>query len=1179
MKLKRLTLQGYKTFAAKTEFVFDEMITAVVGPNGSGKSNLADAVRWVLGEQSYGALRGKRTTDMIFAGSQSRARAGMAQAILTLDNGDGWLPIDYAEVEIGRRAHRSGENEYLLNGQQVRLREITDLLATSGLAERTYTIIGQGLIDQALSLRAEERRALFEEAAGVSHYKARRAETLRQLEETQRNLQRVLDILAEIKPRLGSLKRQAQRTKAYDQVAADLRHLLRAWYGYQWEAARRAVREQRVVAAEAEQLWQAAHDHLTAAQERLAGQRRQNYDLQRQVNERQTALDTLRPQLNQAGRQVAILKERRQQVEKQLAEIEQDAAALGEQQTVAQAAHQQAAAELQAAQAELSGWQERWALFKSSLETQQGEIDRARQSLSQLERQRQERQTKLAQAQGYAAQLKEREREKEREGEKEGEAEQLEEKIGQAERAVTAAQAALAEWQAKRPALRGERQQLNEELRLARPASAEAGRQVQALEREIAGLEARRELLEQMRQPAVPKTLRVPLVGQLATLLTIPEMYQTALEAALAARLGTLVTADERGLWQLVHSDHAARSLWVAAADQVQPPPSPATPEHPAVIGWASEIIGCAEEVRPVAQLLLGQVLLVRQAQAAFQLARTLPPGALAVTLDGFVAHAGGLVSLNGHDPQASLLARERAWRESAAALEDKRAQRAQAQAEADRQQAEVRRLQKALDQLNEEERQISQGEQAAGQRLNQAQRDLERLRQQQTYQERERANQAAERQRLAERMSQTEKEMEGHQAALVQLETAVAAARAALQQLPAVEAEQQRQSWRQQLQAAEALVAGRQAAADSRRATRQQIEGQLARLQLRRQELQKQLAQSDWEVETERWRALQAQRDQLEAELRPLQAQWQLSQQEQQTIENEAAAGQKQAHELEGRLTQARITLNQKESALATLLERIRAELGLVDLAFDEDQTGQSPLPLTEVVEQLPAVTELPEDIEENVQRLRTQLHRMGAINPGAPREYEETQQRYDFLSQQVDDLQKTENHLRQIIGELDGSTARAFGETVEQVNVVFGAMFRRLFGGGSARLTLTEPEDLTQSGVDIVAQLPGRRQQGLALLSGGERSLTAAALIFALLKVSPTPFCILDEVDAMLDEANVGRFRDALAELSQKTQFIVITHNRGTVQAAQTVYGISMGQDSASQVISIKPEEYARE
>ncbi|MFZ1399496.1 MAG: AAA family ATPase [Candidatus Promineifilaceae bacterium] len=252
MRLKKLVLQGYKTFASKTEFLFDEGITAIVGPNGSGKSNIADAVRWVLGEQSYSTLRGKRTTDMIFAGSQSRPRAGMAQAILTLDNSDGWLPIDYSEVEIGRRAHRSGENEYILNGQKVRLKDITDLLATSGLAERTYTIIGQGLVDQALSLRAEERRALFEEAAGINHYKSRRAETLRRLQETQRNLQRVHDILAEIRPRLASLKRQATRAQNYEQISVDLQNLLRIWYGYRWEVAKKEIRRARETAVSAE---------------------------------------------------------------------------------------------------------------------------------------------------------------------------------------------------------------------------------------------------------------------------------------------------------------------------------------------------------------------------------------------------------------------------------------------------------------------------------------------------------------------------------------------------------------------------------------------------------------------------------------------------------------------------------------------------------------------------------------------------------------------------------------------------------------------------------------------------------------------------------------------------------------------------------------------------------------
>jgi chromosome segregation protein len=230
-------------------------------------------------------------------------------------------------------------------------------------------------------------------------------------------------------------------------------------------------------------------------------------------------------------------------------------------------------------------------------------------------------------------------------------------------------------------------------------------------------------------------------------------------------------------------------------------------------------------------------------------------------------------------------------------------------------------------------------------------------------------------------------------------------------------------------------------------------------------------------------------------------------------------------------------------------------------------------------VVDQLPTVTELPTDIEESIHNYRGQMQRMGAINPDAPEEYEQTQERFDFLTQQVEDLNETERQLREVIAELDELTSKAFAETVVKVNEVFGETFTQLFGGGAARLVLTDPDDLTVSGVDIIARLPNRREQGLGLLSGGERSLTAAALIFSLLKVAPTPFCIMDEVDAALDEANVNRFRELLRELSLKTQFVVITHNRGTVQAAQTIYGISMGADSTSQSISIKPEDYLKQ
>jgi chromosome segregation protein len=434
MKIKKLVLQGYKTFATKTEFLFDEGITAVVGPNGSGKSNIADALRWVLGEQSYSSLRGKRTVDMIFAGSQSRARAGMASAILTLDNSDGWLPIDYTEVEIGRRAHRSGENEYILNGQKVRLKDVADLLATSGLAERTYTIIGQGLVDKALSIRAEERRALFEEAAGIMHYKNRRAETLRRLEDTQHNLQRVHDILNEIRPRLSSLKRQATRAQNYEQVLADLRHLLRIWYGFKWEQTKRDMRHAREVAVTAETAWKGGRHKLLVQQTNADDLRRQVSRLQQRLEEMQNQRDDLREQLSKVRREAAILTERQAAIQRQLAEIEQELPQIQSQQTAAQTELNAAMADLQAAQADYTQTQSELKQFNSGFQAQQKEIDHWQTEVRQLEQQQRGVQTKLAQAQGQVTQLQERlaeSEEREDKGEGREELVTVETKIGE----------------------------------------------------------------------------------------------------------------------------------------------------------------------------------------------------------------------------------------------------------------------------------------------------------------------------------------------------------------------------------------------------------------------------------------------------------------------------------------------------------------------------------------------------------------------------------------------------------------------------------------------------------------------------------------------------------------------------------------------------------------------------
>ena len=553
-----------------------------------------------------------------------------------------------------------------------------------------------------------------------------------------------------------------------------------------------------------------------------------------------------------------------------------------------------------------------------------------------------------------------------------------------------------------------------------------------------------------------------------------------------------------------------------------------------------------------------------------------LPRGFLAVAPDGFVVHAGGLVEVPASDPQQSIVAREEAWRAAQEELQAKRKRLEKLQAVVSVQQSDIEKQEKLLAQYNREEQQIARLLYEAEQELNQSQRDLDRTRQRRDFLEHQQVLRGQEVVRLEARVSAVSITIDEQRQEVIRLNDALSEARMHLQELPVAEAEHQRRSRRQEIEAARTIVAGRQAVLESRRATLQQIDAQMRRLRERLHRFRREQEELDLSEAQQALDVLNEEIEKIDAQLTPLNEERQRLQEALSELEDDVGREQRKAHDLETQFTQMKVALSQRENELEGLVERIRADLGLVSLDFDEEQGGQTPLPMSELVESLPEVTDLPGDIDLTIQDYRGQLHRIGSVNPDAPLEYEQTLERFDFLTQQIEDLTRTEKRLRRVIAELDDLTSRAFAETVDKVDGIFSELFERLFGGGSAQLVLTEPDDLTISGVDIICRLPNRRQQRLGLLSGGERSLTATALIFALLKVAPPPFCVMDEVDAMLDEANVNRFRSVLRDLSQHSQFIVITHNRGTVQAARTVYGISMGTDSASQVISIRPEEY---
>ena len=1029
MRLKRLELQGYKSFADRTEFVFPTGITAIVGPNGSGKSNIADAIRWALGEQSLRLLRGKTTGDMIFSGSGRRARAGMAQVLLTLDNGDGWLPVDFAEVTLGRRAYRSGESEYLLNGNRVRLRDLMDLLAESGLAQRTYTVIGQGLVDMALSLQPQERRALFEEAAGISVYRARREEAAAQLDETERNLDRVRDLLSEIAPRLKRLEEQMARFQEYERVSGYLKQLQRAWYGYHWGQAQQALQAAQARARAAEEALAARQAEADAVAARLADLRHRQTELRNDLRDAYRRVADLHERMDAAQRELAALTERSRLLEAREKELEGEMEPLQAQETAQ-------AERVRAAQAQEAELRERVAAQEARVAAMEAELARLRHQVREQAAQRDRIEAELRALRARRAELEK----------------------------------ALAETRALQARLEAE-----QEL-LAR------------MRDEMAGLAEGTRRLLQARLPGV--------IGLVSQILRVPPEWERAVEAALGSRLQAVIVED----WETVRAARRAlgengRAILLPLA---RPHPSPAACGETAGGGVrCSALVSCEERFRPVVEALLGQVWLVEDLEAARALAPTLPPGGRCVTREGEIVAADGTVTVGR--AEGGLLARERAWQELPGRLEAVRRKR-------EEQEAELARVVGAIEEGEARRREAGRAADEAATRLAQA------------------------------------------ESPLAQARTDLALARQALEN-------------------GRTLLAREQAALDR---VRREIEARRARLAEVRRER---------ETVRKRLEDLQQETGRYEAALRETRARIGPAEEELNRLTAEQEAAEADERRVSARIRQAeeqwnaaRLEVSRAQDRLTRLQERIQEDLGLVDLEVRGPVRLQQPLPLEPLVTSLPIVETLPEGLEEEIHRLKARLRQLGPINPGAPQEYAEVSERHRFLSEQVADLEAASARLRAVIAELDQMMERAFRETFEAVAQAFEENFTRLFNGGSARLELTDPDDPARTGVDILARPPGKRLQSLALLSGGERALTAVALIFAILRVRPTPFCVLDEVDAMLDEANVARFRDLLTELSERTQFIVITHNRGTVEAADTVYGVSMGPDGVSQVLSLR-------
>jgi len=1222
-RLLGLRVQGFKSFAERTVVEFGPGISAIVGPNGSGKSNLADALRWALGEQGR-SLRIRKSEDVIWAGSEKRSAQGMADVTLILDNGDALLPVEYTVVELGRRLYRSGENDYLLNRQRVRLRDLVDLLDSASLADNAFLFIGQGMVDQALSLRPEERRPLFEEVAGVRRHERRRRKAEEQLAEAEANLARVEDILAELRPqarRLGQLaEQQASRLTAGEELAAAL---IAAAHGRWHEASRRsadaerrreALRLETDRALEALELAESTVTDIATSMSLRAEVERERRVIHEAARGDLTGLG-LR-EARAAGEITAAARDRvriageRSAAEADLAaqrrilaeavpewDLELEAALADADRALAEAL-----AELGSLRAASRARGDELATLRRAEAAREAEAETARRRHQESERRAGDERAKAAEAAGRR--------------------ERLEETLAAAHAGYVTAAADEAAAVEAREAARARSDAAEGTKRATAERAARTGST-------LAGARARLEQVERRlaedEERGIARAARKLGGRRVDEDLGVEPSLRTAVEAALGElarayvveRGGAIALAGERG--------HVVVRERVTAVDKV---PGGGTPSELRRLEDVLAAVGggrLAEAVRRdpngAVRALLGRVAWTPDVAAALELQPVLPLGWLAVTRDGSaVVDALTMRIGRGDSPlerraEAERLAREVAVLEAEAGEAEQATVSAAAGASEARAALELARTAESA--AAARRRRTEDLERSAG-------RDLEAA-----------AREAAWHVAQAERLGSEAARLAGAMAALEAGPAAVSPGGASgVAGAPEAEA---LSAWESRV--GELRVRRDRLAADVavHERARREAEGRRARAEAALAMAEGRIASSERDLAAlgERERAAGDERDAVAGDLaaaasREAQAREALEalladdRAERARLaeaERDATTARERLRSADDRVRAADVAVMEARLGLDSLREQLLVELaglgevGLRHLAAaagtelapaaadevrqaaggsDDARSGDDAAGLADVDEAAgsetaaletalevlaPRWAEAPPDAEQptpgRLATLRRRFHELGAANPFAVDEYRSVRERLETLDGQHRDLREAIVKTRALIADLDILIATQFRATFAALEAAFDARFQQLFGGGFARLTLTDPADLSATGIEITARPPGKKPQGLAMLSGGERALTAVALLFAMLEVRPAPFCVLDEVDAALDEANVGRFTEALRELSARTQFIVITHNRGTIESADALYGVTVGDDSVSRVISLRLDE----
>ncbi len=1185
--LKRIVLHGFKSFADRTELEFGAGITAVVGPNGCGKSNLLDAVRWVLGEQSARSLRGGKMSDVIFSGSLSRKPANFAEVQLTFDNRAGALRSDQPVVTVGRILYRSGESEYRLNGQECRLKDIRDLFLDTGVGVNAYSVIEQGQVDRLLAANPLERREIFEEAAGISRYKVRRIEAQRKLERTQQNLLRLHDILDELERRLRSVRLAAGKARNWQQYDQRLRELRSASSLAEYhELEQTRVRLQREAdtlsdrlqaeraqlaardaeAAELEHARQALDDEIQAADAELLAT--------------QTALSTLAERIAQGERRLpeaGALGERRRmqaaEAAERLAEQQQRIANDEDGLSALRAAEQQAAARIAALQetrrvADMRAGEARQALEREKIAA----FEAARQgALLRNERENRVQQRGRLAAQVERLDARQREIDQERD-ELAVRAGKLAERVARLDEQTAGLAAEVRADEQRLAGLQADAERLDEEVSGAkeqRSAILSRLALLEDLERRLEGVDEGTRAVLAWRDASTGEAAGpLPVVGLVADLLRIDDPRVGLLQTVLAAFEAHVVVRDTTAfLAELGRRGRPAGPVRVLALDRLPAPP-PITYAHaPGFVACAADWVSCAAEFRPLAEHLLGRVFVVETLAQALRLAGEALSGCVFVTLAGETVAADGRLTLGSGPAAGGLMSRKAEIRQLRGECEEVegrlvRLTRQRMEVEAAVSDAQLHK-QGLLERIAAAQREHAEARGEQG-RVHDAAQRLEReaglLRDERAGVHRGLDELAAQLAALAAEHETVTISQQGHEQRIAGLEAALAGHEAELLRL----AQACTEALVERGRAAEKRTAAEQAVAEQRlRAAA--LEREVAVLTHEAEEMSRRLAAAAQELEVARVeyaaRGLEcAQRQAEVGQLREARQQLRLRQEECGAAAREL---QRAVEGFEGELHARRVELREAEVRQEGLVGRVRDELG-VDLAAlygNYRHTEQDW-----------------EAIRGEMEELRAKMARLGNVNLDAIAELEELTPRYEHLAAQRSDLTEAIRRLESLIAELDRESQTRFSAAVEEIRSHFQEMFRKLFRGGKADIVLQDPEQPLECGIEIVARPPGKEPQTLTLLSGGEKTLTVVALLMGVFRSRPSPFAILDEVDAALDEANVDRFNSVLQEFLSQTQFVVITHSKRTMASADVLYGVTMEEPGVSKRVSVRFEDRVR-